>query len=453
MTELFNLVVEQQVLFLLSDESTRADGPSATRALIERERLQAGHFYKPAHGEVFRALLSLLDQNTPADHIALWAALKGNPTVKAAGGIGWLTALVTSAQDTFATSLPVYAATLRDLGLRRRMVDAAKAVLGASHQPEKDPGATLTTALDAFGALTRGVTKVRTLSEHLEDVLLDLDQIQAGKKDPMPSTGLSHLDAVLGGMQPELWVIGAMPGVGKSALVATFTQALAQQGKTVGVFSLEDEAKWLAWRLLADESKVNQFILRNKPKTRTQMERISAGASRLYRYGQNVIVDDRSALSPTDVVQTARDMILNRGCKAILVDHFGELKLPARNDRHDLAVDEGLAQLRDIAKNYRIPVLVCAHLKREGVRPDVEPKLNDFANGSAFEKKARVALGLSRVPGSDVLKITVLKQTNGANGVTIEAKFRGLAAMVADAEGAAPEFYTEGSGDGPEAEA
>jgi hypothetical protein len=65
------------------------------------------------------------------------------------------------------------------------------------------------------------------------------------------------------------------------------------------------------------------------------------------------------------------------------------------------------------------------------------PVKSDFKNSGDIEAAARVLLGLARKPGSDDLRIGVLKQTNGAAGdqVGAEVRFVGLAGMIEDCEG------------------
>ena len=79
-------------------------------------------------------------------------------------------------------------------------------------------------------------------------------------------------------------------------------------------------------------------------------------------------------------------------------------------------------------------MLVAAHFKRPA-DPNLPPSYRDFANSSGAERKARVALGLKRNPGSDSLAVHVMKQTNGPAGGVIELEFGGAAAMIINTEG------------------
>jgi replicative DNA helicase len=320
---------------------------------------------------------------------------------------------------------------VRDLGQRRRVATAlstVRALVIDTTRPLTDAVAEAQKALAAVQ--TTGGRSV-TLDADVMALCDELDEIAAGRKEPVLATGIEALDAVIGGLQPTLTIVGALPGVGKSGLLAAITRNLSARGVKLGFFSLEDERRWIVDRLLSEASDVPVFVLRNRPLGLNQRNRTAAAMERLFGQMRNVVADDRPAMSPADVVASARDMITRHGVKAILLDHLGEIRL-TRSDRHDLDIADALQQLRALAKTYRIPVVVACHLKRrEGLSKSDEPKLTDFAFSAAVERMARVALALSR-PNDDTLKVHVLKQTNGIAGVAVELNFTGPAGVVAN---------------------
>jgi replicative DNA helicase len=258
-----------------------------------------------------------------------------------------------------------------------------------------------------------------------------LDEIQRGAREPVLPSGIEALDAATGGLQPTLTVIGALPSVGKSGLLCSIVRNLAARGVRCGVFSLEDEREFIVQRLVADAAAVPLFVLRNRPLGHHQRERVASNIERLHAQMRNVVVDDRPAVTTDELVASARDMITRHGCKALLVDHLGEIRLK-RTDRHDLDIAECLQQLRALSKTYRIPVVVFCHLKRrDGLTRQSEPKVTDFAFSAAVERMARVALGLSR-PDEQTLRVHLLKQNNGKQEIAFDLTFTGPAGVVAN---------------------
>jgi len=64
-------------------------------------------------------------------------------------------------------------------------------------------------------------------------------------------------------------------------------------------------------------------------------------------------------------------------------------------------------------------------------RLNVKPTLSDFANSSGAERKARLAIALTREHGASVLQAHILKQTNGPSGITVDLPFDLQSGMVA----------------------
>lgn len=276
--------------------------------------------------------------------------------------------------------------------------------------------------------------KFKTSIDYIDEIYKDIEDAQSGKVS-FVETGYAELDKLVGGWQKSLNIIGAMPGVGKSGLIAGTLWHLAKQGIKCGVFSLEDNPKWLFNRIISAESRVSQIQMRKKLDS-NQMQQIENAQERYKKYINNLVLDGRCSLTASEIVQRAKEMIEQDKCKIIFVDHLGEVKLEGQyKDRHDLDLSFALMQLRDIAKMYEVPVVIVTHLKRrEGLLQSDTPRLTDFANAAGIERQARLALGLSRDVSNSMqrneLVVHVLKNTNGPAGDSINLGFDLTSAMV-----------------------
>lgn len=305
---------------------------------------------------------------------------------------------------------------LRELG-QRRATSATLRTLAALFEQSgslDDANAELTRAVAALGA--KGGT-IRLADYTAHELINRLEEVQLGKRVPVVPTGIDALDFVIGGFQPTLTVIGALPAVGKSALIATAIENMTRRGEMVGLLSLEDKADWLTTRLVSKASSIPVPVLAFKKLTESQKAKVDTAIVDIHdQVLVRLAVEDRHGLTTTEVVASARKMVA-MGCKAILVDHLGEVRLE-RTDRHDLDIADALSQLRGIAKTYGVPVVVLCHLRRrEGLDAESEPKLTDFAFSAGVERMSRVALGLWR--SGEQLAVSVLKQTNGPAQVCV----------------------------------
>jgi replicative DNA helicase len=268
--------------------------------------------------------------------------------------------------------------------------------------------------------------EMRTLETEMAGLVDEVQAIYEGRAEPTLTTGIPTLDDVIGGLQPTLTILGAEPGAGKSALMARIVRNIAERGERVGVFSLEDQSRWMVRRMVAESSAIPTFVLMNKRLTDFQLERFGDGHNRVGEFARHIIVEDRKGLTAKDITAGARVMVARYGVKAIFVDHLGEIRIN-RTERHDRDIGDVLRELRGIADVHRVPIVVLCHVKRrEGVGE--EPRLTDFAFSADVERTARVALALVK-PAEDRQGVHVLKQTSGQKDVAVWLRFNAPAAM------------------------
>lgn len=428
--DLFDAEAEETCIGLVHD-AAQLDGVDAARAMADAARLAPADFHDAARAETWAAALALLAKGRTPEPGLLWDLLRGSKAVSAAGGAGWLAKLLGQGNRSTPMSFPSYAGVVRTLALRRRAVETLRGIAAKAANPAEDINAVLTQGAQAWQTLANRDERLRTSEADIFTLGEHLDAVQRGEREPVLPTGIELLDDAIGGLPRTLTIIGALPGVGKSALIATMLRNIARSGRKVGLFSLEDERTWVARRFLAAEALVPVFVLARKPLTPAQRERTETASDWVYRDLSRIVIDDRCGLSPEDVVQAARDMVLNHGCQAVFVDHLGEVRLKSSDDRrHDLQVTDALSQLRDIAKQYGVPVVVACHVRRrDGLAIENEPRLTDFANSAGIERMARVALGLSK-PTPQTLRVSLLKQTEGQSNESIDLELNGPAGMV-----------------------
>lgn len=318
------------------------------------------------------------------------------------------------------------------LGRERFSEDLRRGVAGAMAELQSggDPSVVAERIVRAVSSVRDG--RQATRSDHVLTTELPIlaDALASGASlaKPIP-TGISRLDAVIYGWQPTLCLVGADPGVGKSATLAKSAYHGARNGIKSAFFSLEDPPRWIATRLVSSISRVEVLRILYGKLSAGELELVEAGLEELGRHSDNIIVFDGSErpMAVERLCATARSLISSQGVQCVYVDHAGELRSSER-DRHDLEVASQLAALRGLANATGVPVVVAMHMRR---RLNAKPTLADFANSSGAERKARLAIALTREPGADMMLAHILKQTNGPSGVTVEIPFDLRAGMIA----------------------
>src|SRR5947209_3925122 len=190
------------------------------------ERLRPGDFYRPAHQNVYDAILDLYGRGEPADAVTVAAELDRRGLLRRIGGAPYLHTLISTVPT--AANAGFYAGIVAEKALLRRLVEAGTRVVQYGYAGAD--GADVSDIVDRAQAEIYDVTEGRSTSEDfvpLEQLLQPtMDEIDAiasngGLARGVP-TGFVELDEVTNGLHPgQMIIIAARPGVGKALKLDT----------------------------------------------------------------------------------------------------------------------------------------------------------------------------------------------------------------------------------------
>jgi replicative DNA helicase len=189
------------------------------------ERLRPGDFYRPAHQNVYDAILDLYGRGEPADAITVSAELDRRGLLKRVGGAPYLHTLISTVPT--AANAGYYAGIVAEKSLLRRLVEAGTRVVQYGYAGAE--GADVAEVVDRAQAEMYDVTDRRTaedfvpLEQLLQPTMDEIDAIasQGGISRGVP-TGFTDLDELTNGLHPgQMIVIAARPGMGKALKLDT----------------------------------------------------------------------------------------------------------------------------------------------------------------------------------------------------------------------------------------
>lgn len=423
---LVNAELERKVLSLVFQEAGISGCVKASE-LLEKTGLSPDDLALAQHRTVLTALNVLLKQKRPVTPASVAAVVPGAITSTDVDNI----ARAAAGEPTDAAKQ--YAESLRRLAVLRRCSDFFGTVAKKAQAAASDPSLILAGVRRFTEKVTGSIAEYRTCAEDAVILAERLNAQQDEKRLTVVETGIPALDDVIGGFRPTLSVIGGLPGVGKSALIGTLLGHWGKQGIQCGLFGLEDGTEWVTQRLVAREARVSLGDLMRRRLSQEEQNRVDVALPMVSAWMDNV---QKCApfrrMKPVELVERAKDWVLNRGTQIIVIDHIGELDHGNARERYDLSIGDSLSQLRSLAYDYGTIVIVAAHLRR-GVEKnkDGRPSLTDFAESSYIEKIARLAIGLYESDTPGVLMAAVLKHTFGRGGDAIELERVPKAALVA----------------------
>lgn len=189
------------------------------------EKLRPGDFYRPAHQNVYDAVLDLYGRGEPADAVTVAAELDRRGLLKRIGGAPYLHTLISTVPT--AANAGYYASIVAEKALLRRLVEAGTRVVQYGYAGAE--GADVAEVVDRAQAEIYDVTDRRTsedfvpLEELLQPTMDEIDAIASngGLARGVP-TGFTELDDVTNGLHPgQMIIVAARPGVGKALALDT----------------------------------------------------------------------------------------------------------------------------------------------------------------------------------------------------------------------------------------
>ena len=189
------------------------------------ERLRPGDFYRPAHQNVYDAVLDLYGRGEPADAVTVAAELDRRGLLRRIGGAPYLHTLISTVPT--AANAGYYAGIVAEKALLRRLVEAGTRVVQYGYAGAE--GADVNEIVDRAQAESYDVTERKTaedfvaLEELLQPTMDEIDAIaSAGGISRGVPTGFTELDEVTNGLHPgQMIVVAARPGMGKALKLDT----------------------------------------------------------------------------------------------------------------------------------------------------------------------------------------------------------------------------------------
>jgi len=356
--------------------------------------LSESDFYSLANGLIFNCIKSLLANKVQCDPITMADQLAKNNQLDEVGGINYIVEILESV-PTWA-HMRHYTSIVKRESIRRRLIQLS---LQAQDQCY-DPSIELEPLISKLSGKLDDLIAER--SNDLQSIAVVVQQTREEERKPRypHSTGLEELDKVLnGGIRPmELSVVAARPSIGKTALGMQMAESMAKQEDAVLFFSVEMAATELVTR-----------IAKQGPRRLDEIAKLP-----LYIEDQYVDLDD---ILNCIRLGKRRNMI-----KVVVIDYVQLLRTNDRLQKHE-KIERCMNELKWIAKELRIAVVVLAQINRESEkRDDKRPRLSDLKGAGALEESADVAMLLHRpefydpadMPGC--AEIIVAKNRNGMTG-------------------------------------
>lgn len=365
-------------------------------------------FYLEGHTLMFKLMGGLHRRGIPPDMNAMLDELRSRELLDKVGGSGVVMGMLNSVPT--AANVEYHSKKLAEKSALRSIIKTCTMAIDAAYRQDGDPTDTLNDlAADtarladdfAAGRSGGGAILLTDALEQFMDELSDRDeeykrQIDAGIKEPKVGngikTGFHEIDAVTGGFRPgELTVIGARPGVGKSALMLTMAHHMSVvEGKAGLLFSLEMDNAQLLSRLLAIGSMkksvgrldgISTSRVAGVDLSNDEWSKLTASYEKIA--DAKIWLFDECLTSPERIVTLARKLNVDY----LMVDYLQLME--ARGTNRVEEVSRLSRAMKVAARQLRVPLIVLSQLKRPKPGDEFKrPQLSDLRESGSIEQDA-----------------------------------------------------------------
>ncbi|MFH1537730.1 MAG: replicative DNA helicase, partial [bacterium] len=378
----------------LPPQSLEAEQSALGSMLLDRdqiaiviEMLTKEHFYKPTHGEIFEAIVDIYDKGDPVDLVTLVEHLDSKGQLEKLGGAAYLTSLIESVPS--ASSASAYAKIVEDKAILRQLIKAGNEITRLGYQADGDVESTLDMSEQAiFDIANRRIfSEIIPMDEAVKKTfaILDRKYKHRGSVSGLP-TGFTALDSITTGFQPsDLIILAARPSMGKTALALNIAEHVAtEENKAVGIFSLEMSAEQLVTRMLCSVSKVDAVSLRKGFLSEGDWDKLFYGMDKLSK--SPIFIVDSPGINTLELRAKARRMRKENNLELIIVDYLQLLAPRRQRDSKVAEVSEMSGDMKLLARELNVPVLVLSQLSRAVEQRTVKrPQLSDLRESGAIE--------------------------------------------------------------------
>jgi replicative DNA helicase len=232
-------------------------------------------------------------------------------------------------------------------------------------------------------------------------------------------SGIIQLDDMTSGFHPqELIIIGARPGMGKTALALSMIQhSSVEKQIPTGFFTLEMSYTEIGQRMLAQIGRLPQDKMRKGLLSPPQWGTINDAAASFYDAPLYTV--DSPGLTMLEIRALARNMVSNHGVKIIFIDYISLISPENPRLERWQQVAEFSRSLKGLARELKIPLVVLSQVSRgaEGK----SPSLAELRESGAIEQDADMVIFINRERGTGndptiPVSLNLAKQRNGPTG-------------------------------------
>ena len=382
---LYNLAFERSILSSIVFEPSQFDELSTALKEVD--------FYLPAHQDIFKVMMLLLQKDQPIDEEFIKKEL-----IKIKKFDEQVLLEILSANPISNTK--AYVDEIKDKSLKRHLLTLTTEIKRVTVEEEL-PAAEV---IDIVEKKLYDITQDNQTSDFKDAPKMTFDTMEYIKEMKARGnsvlvgvdTGFAELNKMTTGFgKGDLVIIAARPAMGKTSFILNTVNSLIMNGKGVAFFSLEMPAEQLMLRLLSVQTSIPLQSLRVGDMNDDQWSSLNGAIDRMN--SAKLYVDDQGSININQLRSKLRKLKNQHPeIEIAVIDYLQIMQGVGTQDRH-LQVSEISRGLKMLARELEMPVVALSQLNR-GVesRNDKRPMLSDIRESGSIEQDADIILFVYR---------------------------------------------------------
>lgn len=390
--------------------------------LIHETILDVEHFTYARNRLLFQTMRALAEEGIPIDPVTVVEKL--GERVENVGGVSYITQLATSVPTT--ANFDTYQRIVLDHFKQRTLMRVASEFLNEPVPEKAERFYRTYIEMQEIGR-SKKTSKKDVLYEIFEEMTEDKGLLRG------IDTGFRDLNYMTGGLNAgDLIIIAARPSMGKTAFALNLAMNCCKNGGVADIFSLEMPEKQLTHRILSAISHIPGSKWRNPYRLFSNADRDSAmkaigiydsWAMHIHDEPRQTVADIRAIVRKTKREHPDKPYL-------VVIDYLQLVTPLGRFERHDLAIGSITRELKQMARQFEVPVILLSQLSRNvEQRQDKRPMLSDLRDSGSIEQDADIVMMLYRddyydreAQNKNIVEVNIAKHRNGPVG-TIQLFF------------------------------
>mgnify|MGYP005849333233 CR=1 FL=1 len=357
---------------------------SGASALVKvKDYLTIESFYLKEHAIIYKAILSLVEAQIPIDLITIREMIikQGDSESVSSYFIAEITNHISSS-----VNIEYHARIVYECAAKRALIKAATSIINDAYDPTVDTISLLSDSVQRVSLAAKLPPLRKTMLQYCVDALeVLMSRLEA--KDVDMTWGVPFMDERVGTPNNgDFVVIGARPGMGKTALALQIALKNAQRNKNVWFFTKEMSVEQLIIRMACSLSKIDSRLFTNKKATEKDIEKIQIAIELITKLETLTFFDNFTTIKEIETLLA----ISSKKPDIVIIDYLQLFTEDKQNYTIDREVGSASRTCKEMAmRGDKCIVLALSQFSRDVERrANRQPQMSDLRGSGGIEQDA-----------------------------------------------------------------